>query len=57
MRLFVAIQLPEVIKDTLTAMCGGVDDAHWQERGQLHLTLRFIGEVDGAVAHDIEDVL
>ena len=57
MRLFVAIQLPEVIKDTLTAMCGGVDDAHWQERGQLHLTLRFIGEVDGAVAHDIDDVL
>ena len=57
MRLFVAIQLPEVIKDTLTAMCGGVDDAHWQERGQLHLTLRFIGEVDGAVARDIDDVL
>lgn len=57
MRLFVAIQLPDRIKDTLTAMCGGVDDARWREREQLHLTLRFIGEADGAMARDIDDVL
>jgi len=56
-RLFVAIQLPEPIKNTLTAMCGGVDDARWREREQLHLTLRFIGDVDGAMARDIDDVL
>jgi len=56
-RLFVAIPLPDRIKDTLTAICGGVDDARWRERGQLHLTLRFIGEVDGAMARDIDDVL
>ena len=57
MRLIVAIQLPEAIKDTLTAMCGGVDDARWREREQLHLTLRFIGDMDGAMARDIDDVL
>lgn len=57
MRLFVGIPLPDRIKDTLTAMCGGVDDAHWRERAQLHLTLRFIGEVDGGTAKDIDDVL
>ncbi|MDA1097763.1 MAG: RNA 2',3'-cyclic phosphodiesterase [Proteobacteria bacterium] len=57
MRLFVAISLPDRIKDTLTALCGGVDGARWRSRGQLHLTLRFIGEVDGAMARDIDDVL
>jgi 2'-5' RNA ligase len=56
-RLFVAISLPEQIKDTLTALCGGVDGARWRNREQLHLTLRFIGEVDGAMARDIDDVL
>ncbi len=57
MRLFVAIALPDRIKDTLTPLCGGVDGARWRDRGQLHLTLRFIGEVDGAMARDIDDVL
>ncbi len=57
MRLFVAISLPDRIKDTLTALCGGVDGARWRDRAQLHLTLRFIGEVDGAMARDIDDVL
>ncbi len=57
MRLFVAIALPDRIKDGLTALCGGVDGARWRERSQLHLTLRFIGEVDGAMARDIDDVL
>ena len=57
MRLFVAIPLPDRIKDTLTALCGGVDGARWRGRQQLHLTLRFIGEVDGAMARDIDDVL
>ncbi|MBT7758372.1 MAG: RNA 2',3'-cyclic phosphodiesterase [Rhodospirillaceae bacterium] len=52
-----AIALPDPIKNTLTALCGGVDGARWRERRQLHLTLRFIGEVDGAMARDIDDVL
>lgn len=57
MRLFVAIEIPDRIKDTLTALCGGVDGARWRERAQLHLTLRFLGEIDGAMARDIDDVL
>ncbi len=57
MRLFAAIPIPDRIKDTLTALCGGVDGARWQSREQLHLTLRFIGEVGGAQARDIDDVL
>ncbi|MDP6343538.1 MAG: RNA 2',3'-cyclic phosphodiesterase [Alphaproteobacteria bacterium] len=56
-RLFVAIEIPEGVKDGLTALCGGVDGARWRQREQMHLTLRFIGEVDGAVARDIDDTL
>ena len=31
--------------------------AHWQERDKLHVTLSFIGEVDGSVKAAIDDVL
>ena len=56
-RLFVALQLPENVRTRLTALQGGVPGARWASDSQLHLTLRFIGEVDGNVAHDIDDVL
>jgi 2'-5' RNA ligase len=36
---------------------GGVPGARWQSREQLHLTLRFIGEVDGADARALDDAL
>jgi 2'-5' RNA ligase len=35
----------------------GVPGARWSEREQLHLTLRFIGEVDGRDANTIDDAL
>jgi 2'-5' RNA ligase len=49
--------LPEQVRDRLTALEGGVPGARWASDDQLHLTLRFIGEVDGNVAHDIDDAL
>ena len=36
---------------------GGVPGARWQSRDQLHLTLRFVGEVDGRDARAIDDAL
>lgn len=56
-RLFVALDLPEDIRARLLALQGGVPGARWSTNEQLHLTLRFIGEVDGDVAHDIDDTL
>ena len=56
-RLFVALELPERVRDLLSALDGGVPGARWASDAQLHLTLRFIGEVDGNVAHDIDDAL
>lgn len=56
-RLFVALDLPESVRDRLAALQGGVPGARWSTPEQLHLTLRFIGEVDGNVARDIDDAL
>jgi 2'-5' RNA ligase len=52
-RLFVAIQPPLTIRERLLAAMGGVINARWQSDEQLHLTLRFIGEVDRHGAADI----
>jgi RNA 2',3'-cyclic 3'-phosphodiesterase len=57
MRLFVALSLPDVVARTMFLLQSGVPGAKWQTREQLHLTLRFIGEVDGRDADTIDDVL
>ncbi len=45
-RLFVAIDLPEEVKHAMAELSGDLPGARWVPREQLHLTLRFIGEVD-----------
>ena len=57
MRLFVALDIPDAVTQTLLMLESGVPGARWQEREQLHLTLRFIGEVDGRDAVGIDDAL
>ncbi len=56
-RLFVAVRPPREIRDRLLAMMGGVENARWQSDEQLHLTVRFIGEVDRHQAQDIAAAL
>jgi RNA 2',3'-cyclic 3'-phosphodiesterase len=56
-RLFVAIELPEKVRERLAHMQGGVPGARWSSGEQMHLTLRFIGEVDENVGNDIDDAL
>lgn len=56
-RLFVATRPPEPIRRQLLGLMKGVGGARWQEDDQLHLTLRFIGEVDGRIAEDIAESL
>jgi len=56
-RLFVAIRPPEHIRDLLIDAMDDSPDFRWQEDGQLHLTLRFIGEVDRPLADDLADAL
>jgi 2'-5' RNA ligase len=57
MRLFVALSIPDAVAQSLLLIQGGVPGARWQTREQLHLTLRFIGEVDGQSMAAIRDAL
>jgi RNA 2',3'-cyclic 3'-phosphodiesterase len=57
MRLFVALSIPDAVARSLMLLQGGVPGARWQTREQLHLTLRFIGEVNGSDVHVLDDAL
>jgi 2'-5' RNA ligase len=57
MRLFVAIAIPQAVAEPLLMIQSGVPGARWSTREQFHLTLRFIGEVDGRDAASIDDAL
>lgn len=57
MRLFVALSIPDTVARSLMLLQGGVPGARWQAREQLHITLRFIGEVDGSDARALDDAL
>ena len=56
-RLFVALTLPESLRLRLSALGGGVPGARWVKPENLHLTLRFIGEVDTGMADDVDAAL
>ena len=56
-RLFVAIRPPDHIRDLLLGAMGGISGARWQDDDQLHLTLRYIGEVDRHQAGDVQAAL
>ncbi len=57
MRLFVAVELPEAVRDRLAALGGGVPGARWIEAENMHLTLRFVGEVAGPALDDLAAAL
>jgi len=56
-RFFVAIRPPEPVRESLLDLMEGISGARWQDDEQLHLTLRFIGEVDRHAANDIHAAL
>ncbi|MCY7280574.1 MAG: RNA 2',3'-cyclic phosphodiesterase, partial [Sphingomonas bacterium] len=57
-RLFVALRPPPSIRlACLAAMEDGPPGWAWQDEEQLHLTLRYIGDVDRPVAEDVAAAL
>jgi len=56
-RLFAAITLPEDINDELELFASGLPGARWSPAERRHLTVRFIGEVDGLVYQDVVGAL
>lgn len=56
-RLFVGIRPPQPVRAQLLGLMGGISGARWQTDEQIHITLRFIGEVDRRVAEDVAGAL
>jgi 2'-5' RNA ligase len=56
-RLFVAIRPPPQVRDLLIDAMDEGSDFRWQDELQLHLTLRFVGEVDRPIAEDLAAAL
>ena len=56
-RLFTAIEIPSEIGRELQAYRGGVPGARWVEPADYHVTLRFMGDLDGATARDLYEGL
>ncbi|QCO02750.1 RNA 2',3'-cyclic phosphodiesterase [Azospirillum argentinense] len=56
-RLFVALDFPEDVRLRLAGLGGGVPGARWTDADNLHLTLRFIGEVPEDQAAEIDELL
>jgi 2'-5' RNA ligase len=53
MRLFIALRPPPPIRDRLFDLMDDVPAARWQDDEQLHLTLRFVGDVERPQAEDL----
>lgn len=57
LRTFVAIAMPEPVREQLSWICGGIPGARWLDEDDLHLTLRFVGEIEGHVFAELADAL
>ena len=56
-RLFTGLEIPPDIAFALDLMRGGVWGARWIARDSFHITLRFIGDIEDGLAHEIADAL
>jgi 2'-5' RNA ligase len=57
LRLFAALSIPDDIAERLQALQRGMAHAKWRPRENLHLTLRFFGEIAEPVADEIDAAL
>lgn len=56
-RLFVGLRPPPPMRSIILSQMGGIPGARWQSDDHLHVTLRFIGEVERPAAEDIAATL
>ncbi len=56
-RLFTALEIPRDAALSLSLLRGGLPGARWIDVENYHLTLRFIGDVEGRVADEIAHAL
>jgi RNA 2',3'-cyclic 3'-phosphodiesterase len=56
-RLFTGLEIPSDLALDLSMLRGGLSGARWIDSENYHMTLRFIGDIDGATARDISGAL
>jgi 2'-5' RNA ligase len=56
-RLFVGVALPASVRQCLAGLAAGIPAARWTSPDNLHMTLRFIGDVDETTADAVHDAL
>lgn len=56
-RLFTGLEIPDDVGETLSGLRGGLPGARWIDPENYHVTLRFIGDIDGASANEIAAML
>ena len=57
MRLFIALTLPQAVRDDLDRLATALPGLRWVPSDNYHLTLRFLGEVQRPDAQDIDEAL
>ena len=56
-RLFAGLEIPAEIGQSLSNLRGGLPGARWIDPENYHVTLRFIGDIDGMSANEIASML
>ena len=56
-RLFTGLEIPADTGLALSQYRGGLPGARWVEPENYHVTLRFIGDIDDALARDVYSIL
>jgi 2'-5' RNA ligase len=56
-RLFAAVAVPPAAAEALAPLAGGVPGARWSPPENLHITLRFAGDIGESAAEDLDSAL
>lgn len=56
-RLFVGLEIPKELRQRMAMLAAPIDGARWVAEENLHITVRFIGEVPEDVAEDVASAL
>jgi 2'-5' RNA ligase len=56
-RLFTAIEIPAALRVRLSLLRAPIGGAKWVQPEDMHITLRFAGDIDGRTADDFADLL
>jgi len=56
-RLFTAIEIPQAMRTRLSLLRGPIAGAKWVEPENMHITVRFAGDIDERTADELADLL